>query len=144
MPKWNYFVYTVLVWHLAAFFFFLLCFSFSAEALSLTMLTVENGILRILLKHQNPMQAPADKGFLYLSFFFFFFFNKWGSRCLFFGLLLFSFRRLKQGLVAGVLSSVIHDRQKVKAPKCPSADGWVDIQWYVHTTRRALFGHEKA
>ena len=46
MPKWNYFVCTVLVWHLAAFFF---CFSFSAEALSLTMLTAENGILHILL-----------------------------------------------------------------------------------------------
>ena len=47
MPKWNYFVCTVLVWHLATLFVF--CFSSSAEALSVTMLTVENGILHILL-----------------------------------------------------------------------------------------------
>lgn len=54
---------------------------------------------------------------------------------LFVGLLLFSFRKTQnKDSHSGVLSSVIHDRQKVKAPKCPSADGWVDIPWYVHTT----------
>ena len=52
---------------------------------------------------------------------------------LFVGILLFSFRKMQnKDRRSGVLSSVIHNRQKVKAPQCPSADGCVNITCYIH------------
>ena len=69
-----------------------------------------------------------DKGFLYLSFFFFF---KQIGITLLVSILLFSFRNTQdKNSCLGILSSVIHNHQKVKAPKCPSADEWVNITWY--------------
>lgn len=76
-------------------------------------------------KHQNPMQAPAGQR---ISLSVLFFLNKSGSRCL--SASCFSHSGIHKNSCSGILSSVIHNHQKVKAPKCPSADEWANITWY--------------